>query len=82
MAWRGWGLLASLGTHWLGTPSPSVPAPDACGHHHTLGRPCPSCTYQDSWVVVFGTLQWTSYPRGVSHEHLVRLSVLLSLPQW
>ena len=24
-------------------------------------------------MVVFGTLQWTLYPRGVSHEHLERL---------
>ena len=36
-------------TSFFGNPlarntSPSVPAPDACGHHHTLGGPCPSCT--------------------------------------
>ena len=55
MAWRGWGLLASSGTHWLGTPCPSVPAPDAVGIITHLEGPVPHAPhypYQDSWVVV------------------------------
>ena len=55
MAWRGCGLLASLGTHWLETPLQVFQLLMPVGiitHLEGPVPPAPHYPYQDSWVVV------------------------------